>query len=320
MLQALVSTASRWLNNLHRSWFETNEPTVEVAPAPPARQRYQRLNRVLLADEVSRTIFHEFGTHRRTERGDEETGWVLLGVREADEVVVLATLPAGAQRSAGVAHVRFNASAQALASRIVRQWDRRLTMVGVVHTHPGSLRHPSDGDFRGDSHWVGQLRGKEGVFGIGTADGDEPPPGNAVFARQPRKHMQCLGPLCLSWYALGQGEQAYRAMPVQLTIGPDLALPLHAIWETIETFGEPLDRLCRQQAQVSFEVVQGAAGKALAASIKLAEADSKLRLLMEKDRVQYHLFHDGDVIDIDPKAAPLDRAVYLILAELASRS
>lgn len=319
MLQALVSTASRWLDNLHRGWFGTNEPAVEMAPPTPARQTYQRLKRVLLADEVSRTIFSEFGTHRRTERGDEETGWVLLGVREAGEAVVLATLPAGAERSAGVAHVRFNASAQALASRIVRQWDRRLTMLGVVHTHPGSLRHPSDGDFRGDSLWVGQLRGKEGVFGIGTADGDDAPAAGAVFARQPKSHMQCLGPLCLSWYALGQGEHAYRAIPVQLTIGPDLALPLHPIWETIETFGEPLDRLCRQQAQVSFEVVPGAAGKALAATIKLAEPESKLRLLMEKDRVQYHLFHDGDIINIDPKADPLDRGVYLILAELAGR-
>ncbi len=322
MLQALVSTASRWLNDLNQSWFGSCEPAVEVAPPPAAPRSYQRLRRVVLADEVSRTIFQEFSAHRQSARGEEETGWVLLGVRESAETIVLATLPAGTERNAGVAHVRFNASAQALASRIVRQWDRRLSMVGVVHTHPGSLRHPSDGDFRGDSLWVGQLRGREGVFGIGTADGDFEPAGGALFARQPKSHVQALGPLNLSWYALAEGDQAYRTIPVQLTIGPDLARSLHPVWETIEAFAEPMDRLCRQQAQVSFEVAAGAdglegVGRALAVNVKLADPDSKLRLLLEKDRVRYHLHRNGDIIELDPKAGPVDRGVYLILAELA---
>ena len=136
-----------------------------------AAMTYGPLERVLLTDGVGRTLFEEFAGHRSEARGEEETGWVLLGLREAREAVVLATLPAGALRDASVAHVRFNSNAQALASRIVRQTDRRLTTLGVVHTHPGSLRHPSDGDFRGDGQWVANLRGKEGVFGIGTADG-----------------------------------------------------------------------------------------------------------------------------------------------------
>src|SRR5206468_12639274 len=161
------------------------------------------------------------------ERGGEETGWLLLGWRDADEAVALATLPAGADREAGEAHVRFNSSAQAVGSRIVRQTDRRLTMLGVVHTHPGSLRHPSDGDFQGDTQWVGQLRGGEGVFGIGTADGTRE--SGTVVARQPRSHVQCLGELSLSWYSLGSGDRRYRTMPVALTLGPDLARPLHAV-------------------------------------------------------------------------------------------
>lgn len=320
MLQAFVSTASRVLNDLNRSWFGSRQPAVELSPPPQKRQAYRRLQRVILSDEVSRTIFQEYSTHRRSERGDEETGWVLLGIREETEAIVLATLPAGAERSAGVAHVHFNASAQALASRIVRQSERSLTMLGVVHTHPGSLRHPSDGDFRGDSLWVGQLRGKEGIFGIGTADVEDSSDKGALFARQPRSHVQCLGPLRLSWYALGEGDSSYRSIPVQLTLGPDLALPLHPVWQAIENFAEPLDRLCRQQAQVSFEVVQGKSGKALAASLKLADRDSKLRLLLEKDRIHYHLFRDGDIIEVDPNAEPVDRAVYLILAELAGRN
>src|SRR6185437_767742 len=149
-------------------------------------------------------------------------------LREASEAVVLATFPAGTRRDAGVAHIRFDSSGQVLASRIIRQADRRLTILGVVHTHPGSLRHPSDGDLRGDAEWVANLRGKEGVFGIGTADGAET--AGALFAYQPRPHVQCLDGLRFSWYSLRRGEAAYRPLPVELTIGPYLARPLHAIW------------------------------------------------------------------------------------------
>src|SRR5439155_25164949 len=130
-------------------------------------------------------------------------------------------------------------------SCIVRQWDRRLTMLGVVHTHPGSLRHPSDGDYHGDSAWVGRLRGGEGVFGIGTADG--PTTAGPLVGQQPRPHVQALGSLLMSWYALSQEDHSYRPVDCQLTLGPDLALPLHAIWLTLEWFAEPLERLYRQQ-------------------------------------------------------------------------
>src|SRR5206468_312309 len=196
------------------------------------------------------------------ERGGEETGWLLLGWRDADEAVALATLPAGADREAGEAHVRFNSSAQAVGSRIVRQADRRLTLLGVVHTHPGSLRHPSDGDFRGDSKWVAQLRGGDGVFGIGTADA-KPGPTDAV-AWQPQPNRQCLGELCLSWYALGKDDRAYRPLPVEVTLGPDLAKPLRPVWGQVEEYAERLDKLARQQARVAFGVLPGRKESALA--------------------------------------------------------
>src|SRR5262249_44661109 len=157
------------------------------------------LEHVLLTDGVGRTLFEEYANHRSASRGEEETGWVLLGLREPTRAVVLATLPAGAEYEASTAHVRFNSTGQAVASRIVRQADRRLSIVGVVHTHPGSLRHPSDGDYRGDVQWVRHLRGGEGIFGIGTADGPTVAPG-AAFAQQPRPHVQCLGELRFSWY------------------------------------------------------------------------------------------------------------------------
>src|SRR4051794_32435786 len=147
MIQALVTTAKRWLNGLPRSFLAHPLPLPEGLELPAAPRRYERLAQVVLTDEVNRTLFEEFAAHRNSHRGEEETGWVLLGIRDVNEALVLATLPAGAQRVAGVAHVRFNSTAQAVASRIIRQWDRRLTMLGVVHTHPGSLRHPSDGDY-----------------------------------------------------------------------------------------------------------------------------------------------------------------------------
>ena len=145
-------------------------------------------------------------------------------MREADEAVVLATLPAGAERDAGEAHVRFNADAQALASRIVRQADRRLTLLGVVHTHPGRLRHPSHGDYDGDRVWVRNLRGGEGVFGIGTVnrDGEDRAPWPATRSRT----CKCLGDCGSTGIRWPPDDRKYRPVPVELTIGPDLATPL----------------------------------------------------------------------------------------------
>jgi hypothetical protein len=216
-----------------------------------------------------------------------------------------------------VAHVQFNSSGQALGSRIVRQADRRLSILGVVHTHPGSLRHPSDGDFKGDSHWVAQLRSKEGIFGIGTADGL--PGAGTVMARQPRQHMQCLGELCLSWYALRQGDTRYRPLPVGLTLGPDLARPLHPIWPTIEIHAERLDRLARQQTGVSFAVVPGHEDSALEVNVPLAEPDQAVRVRMEGEDVRYFVLRDERLFEAGLKEERVDQGVYLLLAELASR-
>ncbi len=313
---ALAQRGGRWLKEL--SGALSRGPLPEVSPRPVSRasRTYLPLRRVLLTDGVSRTLFEEYANHRESPRGDEETGWMLLGLREADEAVAVATLPAGTEREAGVAHVRFNALAQTVGSRFIRQYDRRLVTLGVVHTHPGSLRHPSDADFRGDGQWVSQLRGKEGVFGIGTADAHA----SGLVGRHPRPHVQSWGPLSVSWYALAEGDRTYRPLPVELTLGPDLARPLHVVWATIETHAERLDRLARQQAGVAFEVVSGAKGTVLSVRIPLAEPGDAIRVLLDEKEVCYLLERGGEVLAADPHEPRVDQGVYLLLAELASQS
>jgi len=318
MFQALVSSAGRLVSDFHRTFVRRRIAALEAAQSGlSTRPDYQPLERVLLTDGVGRTLFEEYGEHQAGARGDEETGWVLLGVREEKEAVVLGTLPAGTERDAGVGHVQFNSAGQILGSRIVRQSDRRLTIVGVVHTHPGSLRHPSDGDLRGDSIWVGQLRGREGIFGIGTADG-KPSLGTPV-AHQPKPNMQCLDKLRLSWYALREGEKNYRPLPVALTLGPDLARPLHAVWSVIESHADRLDRLCRQQSGVTFEVIVGDRGPALAARVPLADPNQALRIVLQGRETMYYWLRDGEPLRVDPQEARVDRAVYLLLAEVAAQ-
>jgi proteasome lid subunit RPN8/RPN11 len=319
MFAALVTSACRLLNEWSRTLLGDRLPGERLAAAEalsaPLPRKYRGLARLRLTDQVCRTLFEEYGTHRRTERGDEEIGWVLLGLREESEALALATLPAGASRSAGTAHVRFNSSAQALGSRIVRQWDKRLVILGVVHTHPGSLRHPSEGDYQGDSLWVGQLRGGDGIFGIGTADAKRV--NGSLVAEQPEPHRQMLGDLCFSWYALAQGANRYRKLNLEVTLGPDLAKPLHPVWDVIESYAEALDCLCRQQAGVSFEIVTGMDGPALAVQLPLAEKGDVIRVVLERDEVRYLVRQRGLLQTVDAEDDTVDRAVYLILAELA---
>lgn len=321
-MQALLETARRWWLELAEALWRTTRqrPPVTAEPAPAAeRKRFLPLERVVLTDGVGHTLFDQYAAHRASARGDEETGWVLLGLREENEAIVLATLPAGAQSDAGVAHVRFNTAAQEVGYRIVRQDERRLAMIGVAHTHPGSLRHPSDGDYRGDSQWVRQLRGREGVFGIGTADGDVRlgPNGPADLARQPRPHMQVLGKLCLSWYALRDGEARYRPLPVTVTLGPDLARALHPVWPILEAHADRLHRIARQQAGVAFDVIAGQRGPALAVTIPLAEPGEGIRVLLEEKEVHYFVVRQDQVMQADLHESRVDQGLYLLLAELA---
>jgi proteasome lid subunit RPN8/RPN11 len=313
LLESLAVTVRRVV----RDWGRPPRRVAAAAKPAPAPRPLAPLTRLRLTDEVSRSLFEEYAAHRASPRGEEETGWVLLGLRDGDEAVALATLPAGGDRNAGQAHVRFNSQAQALGSRIVRQIDRRLSLLGVVHTHPGSLRHPSDGDYRGDVQWVGQLRGGEGVFGIGTAD-VKPRPGAAGVAWQPKPHRQCLDELGLSWYALKEGDADYHPLPVDLTLGPDLARPLRPVWPLVEEHADRLDRLARQMARVTFDVAPGRDGTALAVTVPLADPGQAVRILLEGKEVRYYLVREGGLLAADLRETRVDQGLYLLLAELAS--
>ncbi len=324
MLQALVRKAGRLLDELQRLLFRIRRPVTTPAPPRPPEPgfasrvvAYAPLQRVFLTDGVGRTLFEEFAGHRRERGGDNETGWVLLGVRDAREAVVLATLPAGARADAGVAHVRFNSEAQALASRIVRQSDRRLTILGVVHTHPGSLRHPSDGDLRGDGDWVANLRGQQGVFAIGTADG--PGTTGTLVAHQPRPNVQCWAGLRFSWYALAAGDADYQPLPVEVTLGPDLARPLHDLWPVLEAFAGRIERLYRQLSGVRFEVIADDWGPGLILILPLPERGDAVRVLVRAKEIRYYVERHGNLLEVDPGEESVDRAVFLLLAELTAR-
>jgi proteasome lid subunit RPN8/RPN11 len=316
MWHALVQAAGRLAKEVSRALRRGLPPKLK-AEAPvtrPSVSDLQPLERLQLTDGVSHTLFEEYAAHRRGPRGEEEIGWILLGVREGSAGVALATLPAGTERNAGVAHVQFDAEAQALGSVIVRQEDRRLNMLGVVHTHPGSLRHPSDADFRGDSEWVAQLRGKQGVFGIGTADAKPGP--DPQVETSPRPNVRCLGKLCYSWYGLRAGDAQYVPLPVELRMGPDLARPLHPVWETITVHARRLNRLFRQQAKLEFDVVEG---PALRVTLPLAEPGGSIRVLLKGKQIRYFLERDGDLLAAEGCTDCVDQGVYLMLAELASQ-
>ena len=281
MMELLVRRARRLID----SWMDrpaAERVAEEAAPTPSGD--YRPLKRLLLTDGVGRTLFDEFADHRASPRGEEETGWLLLGP------AARATTPSPWRRCRPAPSAKpawrtcgFTAAAQAVGSRIVRQSDRRLTILGVVHTHPGSLRHPSYGDYDGDRRWVRQLRGREGVFGIGTADASG---GRRCSPRSRSRTCRCLGKLRFSWYALAEGDSAYRPLPVMLTLGPDLARDLHPVWPALEAHAERLERLARQQARVRFEVTpqrqlmaDAAAGRTGRRAAGLARRERRFRTI-----------------------------------------
>jgi hypothetical protein len=165
---------------------------------------------------------------------------------------------------------------------------------------------------------VRQLRGGDGVFGIGTADAEHEAVG-APVGTSPKPHMQCLGGLRFTWYTLAADDKNYREAPLELAIGPDLALHLRPVWPQLEAHAARLDRLAQELGKVRFEVVEGKYGPALAAVVGLADQGHAVRVVLDGPEVQYVYEAGDEAFQVDPGASAPDVGVYRILAELAAR-
>jgi len=106
---------------------------------------------------------------------------------------------------------------------------------------------------------------------------------------------------------------------VGVTLGPDLARPLHAVWSVIEEHAERLERLYRQQAGVTFTVVPDEKGPGLAVIVPLAEPGIAIRVLIREKETRYFLVRGDEVLAVDCLEDRVDRGVYLLLAELAAQ-
>jgi hypothetical protein len=94
---------------------------------------------------------------------------------------------------------------------------------------------------------------------------------------------------------------------------------LHDVWSSVEAYAEQLERLYRQQAGIVSEVVAGVNGPALSVRVPVVDPYDSLRVVLEGDSARFYLLRDGDILEVDPKEERVDRAVYLVLAELAAQ-
>ena len=304
---ARVTVPQVWQNQEHLA--ESSTSACHAVDAASLR----RLRQVVLSDRLCRTLLEGYQEHLRSGRGHLETAWILLGRRQQEQALALAALPAGARSDAGVAHVRIHGPSHAVFYRILKQFHRDLDLIGIVHTHPGALHHPSSGDYEGDADWVRQLRGQEGIFGIGTHIEAERTDGSEDIATQPEAHILCYGDVRFDWYALARGDANYRPLPLQILPGPDWATPLRPHLSTIEQHAERIERLCQQLRHVRFELTS----EAVLVSMRLPDEAGELKVrLTGGERPQYFLARGRDWLPADTDELRIDRAVYNILAAL----
>jgi hypothetical protein len=101
-----------------------------------------------------------------------------------------------------------------------------------------------------------------------------------------------------------------------VTIGPDLARPLHDVWPTIEWHAERLNRLYSRLSRLRFEVVEEEKDATLHAVVPL-EKGASLRVILRGSDVEYCLVRKDQWLVSDTREPAVDRGVYLMLAELA---
>jgi len=120
-----------------------------------------------------------------------------------------------------------------------------------------------------------------------------------------------------TWYSLAAGADGYRPLTVAYTLGPDLARTLHGIWPVLEAHAGRIERLCRQQAGMVFDVVNGEDHPCLEMRLRLAEPAQHLRVLVDAKSLRYYVQRGGKEVLVDPGQEYVDRGVYLLMAELA---
>src|SRR5262245_28306997 len=85
--RGLATFARRFWTFFRRSFSSPPRSRILPETAPVTSVELRPLRRLKLTEGVARTLFEEYGEHRRGPRGAEETGWVLLGIREGDEAL-----------------------------------------------------------------------------------------------------------------------------------------------------------------------------------------------------------------------------------------
>jgi len=108
--------------------------------------------------------------------------------------------------------------------------------------------------------------------------------------------------------------------PWHMVRGSDLARPFNDVWNVLETYALPLNRLYRQLAKIHCKRTEMESEVFLAVAITLPNPNQQLRLLLNEADVRYYWDEGNELIAIDPHETQVDRAVYLILAELAKQS
>lgn len=270
---------------------------------------------MLITSGVGQTLVEGYRNHLNQERGDEETGWLLMGYREKKRAVVVAAVPSGEFREASSTHVKFNSQAQVVAGRLLHQLHDKLEVLGLFHTHPGRLRHPSSGDYQGDIQWVKKLPGKQGVFGIGTVDNQSSI--SEDFASKIAINTFSMTGMRFDWFSLGSGDSNYVKLPIRWTLGEDLAKPLHVVWDALEVHACEIEKVLVQQSKATCSITKATSGHQLTLSIPLAGSACKILVFIFKDKVQYFYEKNEQLFAVDIHEDKVDRGVYLVLAELA---
>ena len=93
---------------------------------------------------------------------------------------------------------------------------------------------------------------------------------------------------------------------------------MHPVWSTIEAYAEQLERLFCQHAGATMDVAAGQRGPALSLTLPLVEPERRVCVVMEGNEVRYFLADGNDLSWVRTHETRVDRAVYLLLAELAA--